>query len=90
MIYYLDNVSRAWTRLKNMSMSRLFLDTLLKHIVNVDTSYPKYPEYPCLPRVCRVNLYPVELKNIPLGLSKKRIFMTNIATKLRGFCHPPA
>jgi len=34
-----------------------------------------------------VNLYPVELKNIPLGLSKKRIFMTDIVAKLRGFCH---
>jgi hypothetical protein len=49
MIYCLDNMSRAWTRLKNMSMPRLFLDTLLEHIVNVDTSYPKNPEYPVYP-----------------------------------------
>jgi len=34
-----------------------------------------------------VNLYPVELKNIPLGLSKKRTFMTDIVAKLWGFCH---
>ena len=61
-------------------MSRLFLNTLLKHIVNVDTSYPKNPYNP-------VNLYPVELKNIPPGLSKKRIFMADIVGKLWGFCH---
>ena len=34
-----------------------------------------------------VNLYPVELKNIPLGLSKKRFFMTDIVGKLWGFCY---
>ena len=35
--------------LDNMSMSHLFLDTLLKHVANVDTIYPKNPEHPVNP-----------------------------------------
>ncbi len=36
------------------------------------------------------NLYPVKLKNIPLGLSKKMIFMPDIVAKFWGFCDPVA